>query len=170
MKKNVEKTVKTALIGAMYAALTYLSAGMGMAFGAVQFRLSEALTVLPIFSPAACVGLTVGCVVSNIVSSVSPLDIIFGSFATFLAAVITRLLRNITIKKFPLLSFLSPVVINGLVVGAEISLLGGLGEASFALFVTNALSVAAGEAAVVFTLGTVLWGTVRKSNKLGRVI
>ncbi len=170
MKKNVEKTVKTALIGAMYAALTYLSAGMGMAFGAVQFRLSEALTVLPIFTPAACVGLTVGCVVSNIVSSVSPLDMIFGSFATFLAAVLTRLLRNITIKKFPLLSFLSPVVVNGLVVGAEISLLGGLGEASFALFVTNALSVASGEVAVVFTLGTVLWGTVRKSDKLGRVI
>lgn len=170
MKKNISNTAKAAVIGAMYAVLTYLSAGMGLAFGGVQFRFSEALAVLPLFSPTACVGLAVGCAVSNIVSSVSPLDIIFGSTATLLAAVLTRLLRNVTVKRFPLPSFLSPVIVNGLVVGAEISLLGGTEEVSLALFAVNALSVAAGEAAVMFTLGVALWSLVRKNGTLRRTL
>lgn len=170
MNKSVKETVKAALIGAMYAALTYACAGMGLAYNTVQFRFSEALTVLPLFSPAAVVGLAVGCAVSNIVSSVSPLDMIFGSLATLLAAVATRALRNVTVRGFPLLSFLAPVIVNGIIVGAEISIFGGSDNVSFALFVTNAASVAAGEAAVLFTLGAALWAAVRKNDKLRGVI
>lgn len=162
MNKKLRNTVTAAVIGAMYAALTYACAGTGLAFGAVQFRFSEALTVLPLFFSASPVGLAVGCVVSNLISSVSPLDMIFGSMATLAAAFLTRALRNVTVKGFPFLSFLAPVIINAVVVGAEISIFGGSSEVSFALFATNALSVAAGEAAVVFTLGTAVWAALKK--------
>ena len=81
--------VKAAIIGALYTVLTLLSASMGLAYGAVQFRFSEALTLLPLFTPAAIPGLTVGCIVSNIFSSVTPLDTIIGSAATLLAAICT---------------------------------------------------------------------------------
>lgn len=170
MKTKALSTVKAAITGALYAAFTYLSAVMGLAFGPVQFRFSEALTILPIYTPSAVAGLFVGCVVSNIVSTVSPLDMIFGSLATLLAAVMTRVLRNAAVKGFPLLSFLSPVIINGIVIGAEISLLGGAEDVSFTLFLTNALSVAAGEAAVLATLGVLLRLAIEKTPELKRVL
>lgn len=169
MKKNVFRMVKAAVTAALYAALTYICAGMGLAFGAVQFRFSEALTVLPVYTPSAVAGLTLGCVLSNIISPVTPLDAVFGSLATLAASLLTRAARNIKIKGFPLLSFLSPVIINGLVVGAEISLFGSE-EASAALFVSSAISVAAGEAAVVFTLGTLLWLAAEKSTRLKDIL
>lgn len=170
MKTNVRKTVTAAVIGALYAAFTYLSAATGLAFGTVQFRFSEALTVLPLYTPAASVGLFVGCVVSNIISSVTPLDMVFGSLATLLAALLTRALGKIKIKGFPVLSFLSPVVINGLIVGAEISFFGGSDKVSLALFATNALSVAAGEAGVMATLGVALWALIEKNAGLRGII
>ncbi len=171
-KQNIKATrlVKGALIAAMYAAFTYLSAAFGLAYGAVQFRFSEALTILPIFCPEAAIGLTIGCVVSNIISSVSPLDMIFGSAATLLAAILTRALRKITIKGYPLLSFLSPVLINAVIVGAELCMFGTGEGVTLTLFLTNALSVGLGEAAVVFTLGTALFYAISKNEKLGKML
>ena len=67
-----------ALIAAHYAVLTYVSAAFGLAYGAVQFRLGEILTILPLFSPSAIYGLTVGCIISNIGSSLGPVDMLFG--------------------------------------------------------------------------------------------
>ena len=74
-KKTARLTVLTALIAAAYVALTYLSASMGLAFGQIQFRLSEALNILAAFTPAAIPGLTIGCFLSNITSPF-PLDIL----------------------------------------------------------------------------------------------
>ena len=165
VNSKATKLVKTALIGAMYAAFTYISAAFGLAYGAVQFRFSEALTILPIFCPEAAIGLTVGCIVSNIISSVSPLDMIFGSAATLLA-VLTRALRKITIKGYPILSFLSPVIINAVIVGAELCMFGTGEGVTLTLFLTNALSVGLGEAAVVFTLGTALFYAIGRNERL----
>jgi uncharacterized membrane protein len=170
VNSKATKLVKTALIGAMYAAFTYISAAFGLAYGVVQFRFSEILTILPIFCPEAAIGLTVGCIVSNIISSVSPLDMIFGSAATLLAAVLTRALRKITIKGYPILSFLSPVIINAVIVGAELCMFGTGEGVTLTLFSANALSVALGEAAVVFTLGTALFYAIGKNEKLSKML
>lgn len=77
---------QAAVIAALYTVLTLVAVAMNLAFGPVQFRFSEALTILPVFTPAAIPGLTLGCVLSNLWSSFGLADIIFGSLATLLAA------------------------------------------------------------------------------------
>ena len=77
---------QAAVIAALYTVLTLVAIAMNLAFGAVQFRFSEALTILPVFTPAAIPGLTLGCVLSNLCSSYGVADIVFGSLATLLAA------------------------------------------------------------------------------------
>lgn len=86
--------VQGAMIAAIYTVLTLLAALWGLAYGPVQFRFSEALTILPVFTPAAIPGLTVGCLLSNIFSGYGIYDMVFGTLATLLAAAGTRLLRN----------------------------------------------------------------------------
>lgn len=77
----------SAVIAALYAVLTYAAAAMNLAFGAVQFRFSEALTVLPAFTPAAIPGLAVGCLISNLASPLGVVDWVFGTLATLLAGI-----------------------------------------------------------------------------------
>ena len=74
---------QAAVIAALYTVLTLVAVAMNLAFGPVQFRFSEALTILPVFTPAAIPGLTLGCVLSNLWSSFGLADIIFGSLAAF---------------------------------------------------------------------------------------
>lgn len=83
-----------ALIAALYTALTYLANALGLANGAVQVRFSEALTILPVFTPAAVPGLFVGCLLSNLLTGAAIWDILFGSLATLLGAIGTYLLRR----------------------------------------------------------------------------
>lgn len=169
MKKRTMFLTKAAVIAAVYTVLTLLSAVFGLAFGGVQFRFSEALCILPLFSSAAVPGLTVGCIVSNIFSSVTPLDTVIGSLATFLAALLTRKLRRITVKGIPVLSMCFPVLFNAVFVGAEIAFVSGE-KTLFPVFITNALSVGFGEALVIFTLGTVLFNIISKNRRLGEFI
>ncbi len=91
--KKVLFTTQAAMIAALYVALTLLANALGLANYAVQVRFSEALTVLPYFTPAAVPGLLVGCALSNLLTGCLPLDILFGSLATLLGAVGTYLLR-----------------------------------------------------------------------------
>ena len=104
-----KKIAFSAAIGAFYAALTLALAPIG--FGPVQFRVSEALTVLPFIFPAATPGLFVGCLISNIIGSGNILDIVFGPLATLAAGLLTAKCRS----KF--LAPLPPVVINAVVIG-----------------------------------------------------
>ncbi|MCR5809480.1 MAG: QueT transporter family protein [Clostridiales bacterium] len=84
-----------AIIAALYVVLTYVSALVGLSGqNLIQFRLSEVLTVLPFFTPAAVPGLAIGCLISNIVTSCAPWDIVFGTLATLIGAVGTYLLRR----------------------------------------------------------------------------
>lgn len=64
--RKIHFLVEAGLIGALYAVLTYVSSMMGLAYGEVQFRISEALTILPVFTPAAIPGLVIGCIIANI--------------------------------------------------------------------------------------------------------
>ena len=167
MKKGTAYTVQAALIAAIYAALTYAVAPLS--FGATQFRISEALTVLPVFTPAAIPGLAIGCIIANIGSPYGPIDILLGTVATVLAALATRLTRNIKIKNIPLLSFIFPTVFTGIRIGAEI-LMFTPGQAGIVGFFTSASGVALGEIVVCYTLGFLLYIGLEKSKvfkKLG---
>ncbi len=169
MNKKIRKITKAAVIAAVYAVLTLFSGALGLAYSGVQFRISEALCVLPLFTGAAVPGLTAGCIIANIFSTVNPLDTVIGSLATFLAATLTRMCRNVKLAGFPLLSMMFPVLFNAVFVGAEIAFFSG--EKTFLpLFAVNALSVGAGEAAVIFSLGTALVLFLRKNTRLGNFL
>ena len=100
------------LIAALYVALTYASAAFGLASGAVQLRLSEILTVLPYFTPAAVPGLFVGCLLANVLTGCAVWDVVFGSLATLVGALVTRALR----KKSRFLAPVGPIAANTLIV------------------------------------------------------
>ena len=112
MKKSNKVTFLTqaAVIAAIYVVLTIIFAPFS--FGEVQVRISEALTVLPFFTPAAIPGLFVGCIIANLVGGAIPADIIFGSIATLLGALGTYALR----KKSRFLAPLPPIIANTLIV------------------------------------------------------
>lgn len=154
MKKSTRFITHAALIAALYMALTYLQNFLlpGSASWAIQFRASEALCVLALFTPAAIVGLTIGCLLFNIsYAGALPLDFIVGSLATLLAVSGMRLTRRITVKGYPLLAMLLPALSNAILVGGELAFYIGGG------FWLNALYVAIGEGAVLLTLGTALF-------------
>ena len=105
------RIVSGAAIAAVYVVLTVLAASVNLASGAIQVRFSEALTVLPFFTPAAVPGLAVGCLLSNILTGCALPDIIFGTLATLLGALGTRMLKG---HRF--LCTLPPVIANTLIV------------------------------------------------------
>lgn len=154
---------QSAVIAALYAALTYVSSAMGLAYGPIQFRLSEALCILPVFTPAAIPGLAVGCLLANIGSPYGIIDIVIGTSATLSAAVLTRVLRNITVKSFPLLSSLMPVIFNCLFVGAEIAYFLPKGTRISGFFISF-LEVGAGEIICAVILGYFLYRALKKRN------
>ena len=139
----------SAVIGALYAALTLLLAPIS--YGPIQLRLSEALTLLPILLPQAVPGLFVGCLIANLYTGMLT-DIIFGSLATLLAAVGTYLLR-----KKPLLAAACPVVSNGVIVGLVLSV-------SFNLPVLLTMAeVAIGEVGAV-AIGMIILGSMKRAR------
>ena len=99
------------MIAALYVVLTYVANLAGLASGAIQVRLSETLTILPVFTAAAVPGLTVGCVLANLLTGCAAWDVVFGSLATLIGAVGTRLLKD-----RPLLAWIPPVVSNAAIV------------------------------------------------------
>jgi len=160
--KKVLHLVHGAIIAALYAAATVLISPLS--YGAVQFRLSEALTVISVFTPAAVPGLTIGCIIANLASPYGIWDIIFGSAATLLAAITARKLRNFTFRGIPVLSVIMPVIFNAVIVGAEIAILTPADSSRLALFAVSALQVGAGELAVCLLGGIPLYCAVRKTN------
>ena len=171
MSPKTAYLTKAAVIAALYAALTYASAAMNLAYNAVQFRISEALTILPIFTPAAIPGLVVGCIVSNITSTINPVDMVVGSLATLLAARLTRKLRHVTVKKLPFFSLLSPVLMNAIFVGAEITYFSAdSAHTAWAAFWINFAGVFIGEAAVCLLLGSGLYFLIQKDKRLSSLL
>ena len=110
MRKQTRFLTQSAIIASLYVALTFISAAMGIASGVIQVRLSEALTILPIFTTAAVPGLFVGCIVANLLTGAALWDIVFGSLATLIGAAGTYLLR-----KNRYIAILSPIFSNTLI-------------------------------------------------------
>ena len=109
-KSNTAFLSQAAMIAAVYVVLTYVFAPFS--FGEIQVRISEALTILPLFTPAAVPGVFVGCLIANIIGGGILPDIIFGSLATLIGAVLTYRLREHT----PLLAPLPPIAANTVIV------------------------------------------------------
>ncbi len=166
-KQTTKSVVASATIASVYAVLTLALAPISFGNLGLEFRISEALCILPIFSPNAIYGLFAGCVLSNLLgmsfSTLGLADVIFGSLATLVAAAVTYLLRNVKAKGFPFLSFLSPVFFNAVIVGAQLHLV--LTDV-FPSFAYSLIVIGIGEAVVVFTLGTALMVTVQKTRIL----
>ena len=112
-KISVLFVTQAAVIAAMYVVLTFVSSSMGLASGEIQIRLSEMLVILPAFTPAAIPGLFLDCLLSNLLTGCTVIDIVFGSLATLVAAILSYQLRN---HKYPLLVTVPPVVANMIVV------------------------------------------------------
>ncbi len=114
MKKDQQSRVRfiaqAAMIAAIYVVLTLL--GASFSYGEVQVRISEALTILPVFTPAAIPGVFLGCLLSNILGGCVLPDIIFGSLATLIGAVFTWMLRN----QSRFLAPLPPIIANAIIV------------------------------------------------------
>ena len=131
------------LVAAAYIALTLLFAPIS--FSQIQFRISEALTLLPVLSPAAVPGLFIGCLGANLLTGQPWQDVVFGSLASLLAALLTRKFRQTL-----WLAALMPVVINAVVIGMMLWLAYGLHP------YISVLTVGAGQAAVCYGLGVPL--------------
>lgn len=150
INKNLKKITYGAVIAAVYAVLTLVLAPISM--GAVQCRISEALTVLPLISGVAVPGLFVGCLIANIFLG-SIYDIVFGSLATLIAAVLTRRARK---NKWIAMAF--PVLINAVVVGGYIGL---FLDNSMAVWFCM-LTVGLGQAVACYGLGIPLYIFLKK--------
>ncbi|WP_101698067.1 QueT transporter family protein [Clostridium minihomine] len=155
--------VQGAMIAAFYVVLTILSSAMGLAYGPVQFRLSEALTILPAFTPAAIPGLAIGCLLSNLGSPFGVVDIVCGTGASLLAAVMSYQLRRFRLGGLPVLSAVPPVLCNAVVVGAELAFFLPSGF-SMAGFLAAALSVGAGQLVILAVLGLPLAAVLEKTG------
>ncbi len=156
MKSKTQKRAaflaQAGVIAAAYAALTYVCALWGLAYGEVQFRFSEALTILPLFTPAAIPGLTLGCFIANIGSPFGIIDMLLGTLATLLAAIAVYLVRNVRWKNINFLAPIFPVLSNAIIIGLEISWFMPEGL-TWAGFLAAAVSVGLGELVVCYGLG-----------------
>lgn len=171
MKKSTYLLVQGAVIAALYVVLTYAQHLLlpGSTSMAVQFRLSELLVVFALFTPAAIPGLTVGCMLANLVSVESlPLDIILGSFATLLATLCIYKFRNVRLGKLPVLSLLMPAVFNGIIIGLELLYLTDI--YTLPNFLIQGGLVALGEIGVCLVLGLPFTALLERTGFSKRIL
>ena len=143
---TVRSLCLSAVIAALYAALTL--SFQAISFGAIQFRVSEAMTLLPVLVPEAVPGLAVGCLISNLFNPMGATvyDVVFGTLATLMAAVLTRHIKgSIWLRAFP------PVICNAVIIGLVLTYAYGID-----LLWMNMLTVGLGQAVVCYVLGVPL--------------
>lgn len=144
-----------AVVAAAYAALTMLLPGPS--YGYTQFRVAEALTVLPFLFPATAPGLLVGCLVANLLSPYGLVDIVCGTAATGLAAFLTMRCRRKWLAPLP------PVLCNGVIVGAMLAWYeAGFGPNFWIMFAVAGPGVALGELCACYVLGGLLLSALPK--------
>lgn len=149
-----------AMVAAMYFVLTYISSLMGLDKGVIQFRLSEALCILPVFMPEAVMGLFVGCLISNILTGSLILDVIFGSLATLLGAFGARLLRRLPYRMM-WLAAVPTVLSNALIVPLILIFAYGVPDAYWFVLLT----VTIGEAVCAIGGGSLIYYSSKLAKK-----
>lgn len=155
MNRTLELT-RASLIAALYVALTLIANAMGLASGAIQLRLSEMLTILPVFTKAAIPGLTAGCMVANLLTGCALWDMLFGSLATFLGALGTYYIG----RRLPAAGPIFPILSNSLIVPKVLQIVYGA-EGTYAYFV---LTVGIGELLSCGVLGLLLYRVLKKTD------
>jgi uncharacterized membrane protein len=149
MKRNQTREIAFGgIIAALYVILTYVANAFGLASGVIQVRISEALTILPVFTVAAIPGVTIGCLLANLLTGCAFWDIVFGSVATLLGAVGTRLLR-----KHPYIAWIPPVVSNMAIIPVVLQKVYNVPDAWWYLVIT----VGIGEVISCGVLGIILY-------------
>ncbi len=156
MNTTVKRTVRGALIAALYACITVFMPYQ-LSFGPVQARLSEALTLLPFIMPEAVAGLTVGCFIANIFGG-NVLDIVFGTLATFIASFLTSKMKKIWLCPLP------AVIANGLIVGAAVTLI-TYRDFSLAVYGATVLSISVSETVICYCMGIPLTVFISQLSK-----
>jgi len=149
---KTKQLVTGGMIAAIYVVLTVLAAQFNLASGAIQVRFSEALTILPVFTVAAVPGLTIGCLLANLLTGCAAWDVVFGSVATLIGAVGTRLLKN-----KPLLAWIPPVLSNMAIIPIILIKVYAVPDAWWFLVLT----VGAGEVLSCGVLGLLLWKSLK---------
>ena len=162
MKKNTTLYLtRGALIAALYVALTYASALFGLSSGAIQFRISEMLCILPVFMPEAIVGLTLGCLISNLLTGAVVWDIIFGTVATLIGAFGARLLRRLP-SRLMWIATIPTVFANAIIVPFVLIYAYGAPDAYPYLMLT----VGIGELVCAGVMGSALYYTLRNRKNI----
>lgn len=159
-RKKIINLATAAIIAALYVVLTYLASALGLSSGAIQVRFSEALTILPLFTPAAIPGLFAGCLLANLLTGCALWDIIFGSIATLLGAIGTYFLRN---HKF--IAMIPPIISNTLIIPLILIFVYGITDAYCFLMLT----VFTGEVISCGILGTVLRKGLERKNFFAQI-
>lgn len=162
MNKKTKKIVYGALIAALYAVMTIALAPIS--YGQIQVRVAEALTVLPFFSSYSILGLFVGCIIANMVGGNGVFDIVFGSLATLISAVITYYIGKSNLKYKRYLAPLPPVVINVVIIGIELNVVFKLP------LVASMLWVGLGEMVACYVLGLPLLLYIDKNEKIKEML
>ena len=152
-----KKIAAGGMIAALYVVLTIISSLFGLSSGVIQLRLSEALCILPCFTSAAVPGLFIGCIISNIITGSAVIDVIFGSLATLIGAVITYLIRK---RRF--LSSLPPIISNTIILPFALKYAYGLNDA--VLYI--AITIFIGECLSAGLLGQILYSFLNKRPSL----
>lgn len=156
----VVRIVRGGIIAALYVALTYLSSLLGLSgMNVIQLRLSEALCILPVFLPEAIPALTLGCLISNLLTGAHAMDIILGSIATLIGALGTYFIFKALKGRLPFLASLPPVIANALIVPFVLIFAYGL-EGGYFFFM---LTVGLGELISASVLGTLLYYALKKT-------
>lgn len=164
--------VTIAMIAAAYTAIGIVL--LPLSFGAVQVRISEALTLLPVFSPLGIWGVTLGCAITNAIGFASganilgALDIVFGTLATLIAAVMSYRLRDIRFFGLPILSAIPPVILNAVVIGMELTYF-LMNEFVLEVFLLQALQVGAGQLLSCFVVGLPMVAALERKGVAGRL-
>ena len=154
-KKHIRLLCEAALIAAIYVILTYLCAAVGMSSGAIQLRLSVALCVLAVFTPAAVPGVALGCFMANLLTGCALWDIVFGSLASLVGMLGCRAL-----KKHPYLAPVPYALANMIVIPFVVKLVYGAPEVLPLIFLT----VGIGEIISVFGFGIPLYLVLKKHS------
>ena len=157
---------RAAAVAALYVVLTWLSKIFGLDSGVIQFRISEMLCVLPLFTPAAIPGLFVGCAIYNLIAGNAVWDVVFGSLATLLGAWGAYALRNKSVYLAPL----PTILVNAVMVGAMLSWLYMPSEQFWNGLLVFGGEVGAGEAAVLYVLGIPLYYAMKKTNFIEKLL
>ena len=152
MKKKTLYLCHAAIIAAMYVALSFVSAALGLSSGVIQCRISEALCILPIYTPAAVPGVAIGCLIFNLMSACAWQDVLFGTLATLIGAIGARLLRRL-----PYLAPWPTVIANTLIIPFVLIYAYGIGDALYFLMLT----VGAGEIISAGIFGYILMVAVK---------